>query len=416
MTTETYKNRSKKTVLSVTNNRVSAIQKSDTEKTGLRVYDNGCIGVAGAIGVYDENRLTDRAKHMLKFKIPYDCEPADNISRTMDLSDTFTLSDEDFVRNSEDLLAMLTRNHPEFAFTHKISYEENETRLSNSVGADLTCRDKTVRVELVFKHKNSKNLMDGIGATVMRGYDVEAAYKSISGVCSCYEEKVSAPEEKMPVVMLLDHDSVLTKFITDLNGRAMGANSSLFSGKTGQKLFADHFSLCVQRDPRKHENYMSFFDAEGTVLEGDRFMLIENGVIKSPYSSKKTAKQYGFAVTGSAGGEYDSVPDTAYGSIRVQPGEKTIKEMLGGRKAVYVVYAGGGDFTAQGEYASPVQAAYLFDGEDFIGRLPQLSIRSNVYDMFGKDFIGLSSDGDNPHCALKYLAMDMYVSQIGDWL
>ena len=416
MTTETYKIRSKKTVLSVSNSRISAVQKTDTVKTGLRVYENGCIGVAGAIGSFDENKLADRAKQMLKFNISYDCEPAGDISRTMDLTSSFTLSDEDFVRNSEDLLDTIRRLYPQFAFHHKIMREENETSLRNSGGADLTCRDKVVRVELFYKHKNSKNLMDCIGATTMRGFDTDAILKSISGTCACYEEKVSAPEEKMPVVMLLDHDSVLGKFITDLNGRAMGANSSLFSGKTGQKLFADHFSLCVQRDPLMHENYMSFFDAEGTVLDGDRFMLIENGVLKSPYSSKKTAGQYGYAVTGSAGGEFDSVPDTAYGSIRVQPGEKTINELLGGRKAVYIVISGGGDFTAQGEYAAPVQSAFLFDGENYIGRLPQLSIRSNVYDMFGKDFIGLSTDGDNPHCAMRYLAMEMNVSQIGDWL
>ena len=416
MTTETYKTRSKKTTLSVTNNTISAIKKSDTVKTGVRIYENGCIGVAGAIGAYDEKQLSGRAKHMLSFKIPYDCESAGEISRTMDLTDSFSLSDEEFVRSSEEVLSMLTRNHPQFSFSHKIFYEETETQLHNSNGADLAYRDKIVQFELVIKHKGSKNLMDGIGATYMRGIDVQAVYNAISETCGSFEEKVTLPEEKMPVVQLINKEFILQKFLTDLHGRAMGANASLFSGKIGEKLFADHFSLCVQRDPLKSEGSPSFFDAEGTVLPDNRFMLIENGVIKAPYSSKKIAKQYGYPVTGSAGGEYDSVPVTAYETISVQPGEKTIKELLGGRKAVYIVIASGGDFTSQGEYASPVQAAYLFDGENLLGRLPQLSIRSNVYDMFGKDFIGMSTDGNNPHCPFKFLATDMYVEQIGDWL
>ena len=414
MTTETFKIRSKKTSLSVMNNTISAISKSDTEKTGLRIYDNGYIGVAGAIGKYDENQLADRAKHMLNFKIPYDCEPASSIIRAVDLSDSFTLADEDFVRSSGEVLATLTREYPRFAFSHKITYDESETRLYNDCGADLSCRDKSVQFELVIKHKMSKSLMDGFGITYMRGFDKDAILKAISEICACYEEEVSPPEEKMPVIMLINQESLLEKFITDLNARSMGTKASLFSDKLWEKLFADHFSLCVQRNPR--EDYQCFFDTEGTVLPDDRYYLIENGVLKSAYTSKKTAKQFGFDITGSAGGDYDSVPDTSYAGIGVRSGDKTIKELLGGRKAVYVVFASGGDFTSQGEYASPVQSAFLFDGTSILGRLPQISVRSNVFDMFGKDFIGMSSDGNNPHCPFKYLAIDMNVSTIGGWM
>ena len=412
MTREVYSEHSKRTTLSVANNRISAVQKANTVKTGLRLYEDGCIGIAGAIGAYDENRLAGHAKQMLKFKIPYNCRPASDVSETVDLSGSFTLSEEDFVRSSEALLEKLARRYPRFAFSHKITYEEFETRLQNDRGANLVCRDKWVQAELLIKHKKSKSVMDSVGVDVMRGSDINGMFKAISETCACYEEQVSAPEGKMPVVFLLDN-SVLNKF-ADLNGRAMGTGASLFAGKIGQKLFAEHFSLSVERKPR--EQYQCFFDAEGTVLPDGRFPLIENGVLQSPYSSKKIAAEYGYAVTGSAAGEYDSVPDTSYEGVRVQSSGKTIKELLGGRKAVYVVFASGGDYTSQGEYASPVQSAFLFDGSSLLGRLPQISISSNIYDMFGKDFIGSSSDGNSPHIPLKYLAMEMDVTTIGDWL
>jgi len=413
MTIEKYGTRTRKTELSVTNNAVSAILKSDTAKTGLRVYDNGNIGVAGAIGSYDENRLLGRAKHMLNFAIPYDCEPASDACRHVDLTGAFKISDEDFVRISEELLDKLSRNYPQFSFNHKIVLEENEVFLINDKNAGMSCRDKNAQVELLIKHKGSKNLMDSIGATVMRGFDLESMYGPVSETCACYEEKVEAPESKMPVVMLFNCGIILQKFYTDLNGRSMGTNASLFSGKIGQKLFSDNFTLQLERYPL--ENYQCFFDAEGTVLPGDRFPLIENGVLKHPYSSKKIAKQYGFPATGSAGGDYDSVPDTSPESIAVKSSGKTINELLGGREAIYIVFASGGDFTSQGEYASPVQSSFLFRDGRLIGRLPQLSISSNVYGMFGKDFIGLSTDGNNPLSPMKYLAIDMNVTRIGDW-
>ena len=57
-----------------------------------------------------------------------------------------------------------------------------------------------------------------------------------------------------------------------------------------------------------------------------------------------------------------------------------------------VMFAGGGDFTPDGKYASPVQLAYLTDGEKLIGRVPEFTIKSSIYDIFGKNFIGMSCD------------------------
>lgn len=54
----------------------------------------------------------------------------------------------------------------------------------------------------------------------------------------------------------------------------------------------------------------------------------------------------------------------------------------------------GGGFSDTGEYAMPVQMSYLTDGEKILGRLPPFTMRSNLFDMFGKDFIGTSKHTD----------------------
>ena len=38
----------------------------------------------------------------------------------------------------------------------------------------------------------------------------------------------------------------------------------------------------------------------------------------------------------------------------------------------------------------PIHTALLTDGEKILGRLPPFTIKSNMFDMFGKDFIGVS--------------------------
>lgn len=40
----------------------------------------------------------------------------------------------------------------------------------------------------------------------------------------------------------------------------------------------------------------------------------------------------------------------------------------------------------------PVQLGYLCDGERLLGRLPEFTLVSNLFDMFGEDFIGVGCD------------------------
>ena len=73
----------KKTSLSVTNSKISAVLRSNIQKTGVRLYEKDCIGIAGAIGSYDDNDLTNNAKQMLKFKVPYECAPTEEEKRSL---------------------------------------------------------------------------------------------------------------------------------------------------------------------------------------------------------------------------------------------------------------------------------------------------------------------------------------------
>ena len=418
MIKEIYTIKSKETILTVANNKITAVQKSDTTKTGLRLYEQGKIGIAGAIGNYDENALMGKAKQMLNFNIPYLPLPTKELKREENLSNEFTLSEVDFFKASEELLEKLSHSYPQFSFNHKITLEESEISLTNDLGTNLVSKDKSVDVSLLFKHKDSKNLMDGLGSTKGRGYDVVDAFRVISQPCGCFEEKVPLPTvnagEKIPVIFLYDTNLPLMKFMTDLNGHAFGAGASLFSNKIGEQLFGEHFTLKVSRNTKT--DYLPFFDSEGTILQGGTFNLIEKGILKSPYTSKRVANQYGFAPTSCGFGDYDAIPDTAPVGLDIESSGKTLDELLKGQKAIYVIASMGGDFTPQGEFASPIQSAFLYENGALLGRLPQLSMRSNVFDMFGQDFIGLATDGNSIYNTYKYLALNMEVSTIGDWI
>lgn len=59
---------------------------------------------------------------------------------------------------------------------------------------------------------------------------------------------------------------------------------------------------------------------------------------------------------------------------------------------LFLFVCSGGDWTNEGDYATPVQLAYLMQGGKLIGRLPEFAVSGNVFDLFGKDFVGVSAD------------------------
>ena len=97
-------------------------------------------------------------------------------------------------------------------------------------------------------------------------------------------------------------------------------------------------------------------------------------------------------ITGSANFGMTDVPGNGYVNLRIKRSDKTVKELLDGRLTVVPIVAAGGGFNDKGEFVTPVQTAMLCDGERFIGRLPEFAIKSNMFDMFGKGFIGVGSD------------------------
>ncbi|NLJ79447.1 MAG: hypothetical protein GX335_00260 [Firmicutes bacterium] len=127
------------------------------------------------------------------------------------------------------------------------------------------------------------------------------------------------------------------------------------------------------------------------VLEDNRFPLIEKGQLKAVLTDKRTAHLYDLPHSGAAAGDYDDVPtiDSSHGgSLSFRTDSRNLKEALGGEPAIFAFISSGGDFTADGAYAAPLQVSFLFDGRRLLGKLPEFSVRSHLDKMLGEDYIG----------------------------
>ncbi len=414
MNKEQYTQHVRELSLNVVQTRVDSIRKKEILRTGVRVYEGGLIGVAGALGRYDDSDLTQRAISALELEIPYPYEPTAGNKEVVEPPHDLPEGAE-FVDEMQHMLAELGRAQPEFSFSNKINLRTQTVQLANDLGLDLSYRGTSIEVVLLIKDKKSANIIDAFAGYEGWRYDRAEFLRLANMVCDAFRCPVEIDDGIYPVLFFSGDGTYQGKLAESLHGQLYATGGSLFSGRMGQRLFAGNLTVYESRN-WQDSIIGPFFDAEGTVNDDHRCTLIRDGVLVAVRTDKKNAAKYGLPLTGSAHCEYDSVPTLgnphrALPSLRMSSTGKTMKDLLDGRKGILVWIALGGDFTPDGHFATPVQLAYLFDGEKLLGRLPELSVSSHLYDMLGQDFIGVSSDSLTSLSRLDVIAMNMKVSR-----
>ncbi len=69
--------------------------------------------------------------------------------------------------------------------------------------------------------------------------------------------------------------------------------------------------------------------------------------------------------------------------------------------------ASGGDMTPEGHCATPVQMAYLVENGKLVGRLPELNISGNFFELLGKDYLGTVHGTPQLKSMLSAVTMDV---------
>jgi PmbA protein len=407
MTKETYTLIKDEVSVKVTASVPESLRTKRIKRTGLRVYQDGCLGISGYMGEVGAEDALKRAQAALAYKIAYPCEPSANLARTV------TIGAKPFTPEALDaevaaLLAALRKDFPQFVLSAPSIKSGTYTEaLSNDAGLDLL--SSIILHEFVFLYKlnTSSSIMDGWFAYGGKDYDRQAFLAYAGETLNAYLNEVQLPSEgRLPVFFDDTEGLVKSIFSRELSGMTFGSGGSLFSGKAGQKLFNEGVTLFNSRQ----NDYLPFFDAEGVCAEG--FKYIENGVLRAPYADKKTAARFGYTSSGNADAAYDGTPSSDSGIMKLQHQAKTLKEMQGGAPAVFISMASGGDFTNEGGFGTPAQVAFLMKDGKLVGRLPQLQLSSSVYDMYGKDFLGVSADTVMPLSTNRWLGFMMDVRKM----
>lgn len=123
-------------------------------------------------------------------------------------------------------------------------------------------------------------------------------------------------------------------------------------------------------------------------------------------TAKKSAEKFGLPNLGTASAAYGGMPSLGFNQFYADATAPTLGALAPG-KAVYVVIASGGDMTPEGHYATPVQMAYLVENGKLVGRLPELNISGNFFELLGKDYLGTVHGTPQLKSTLSAVTMDV---------
>ncbi len=383
--------------------KINTFSKDERTDRSFRVYDGEYAGVQFVQGMADEEEQFAKAAENLSLKRPYKFA-LETGTRHRDKTER-GYTDRELMDIAHEAVEYLKTHHPDFIISGEIYVSTSTKAIKNTLGLDLSNTDSTLDIEIAFKHKDSKDIDDGWFSIGQRDFDFKKFTDMADNYLTNFTNRVELPEE---LIIQEQYYGYLGKLNECLNAENMALGTSLLSGRIGEKVFADGFTLT--HDVSDKETWFTpFFDGEGVVQPNDRRVFIENGVLLSGYADKYTADKYGVPHTGSAGINMTDIPYNGYVNLRIERSEKTVKELLDGRLTVVPIIAAGGGFNDKGEYVTPIQTAMLCDGERFIGRLPEFAIKGNMFDMFGRDFIGVGSD--DPVFNDKQILMRMQYSK-----
>lgn len=385
MVKELYQLKTKELTLNITNGEIDSVRKKSLTKSGCRVYDNGCIGIEGVLGEPTQETW-EKAERALAMQIPYPYEPTKNLIKHRTLG--AFVDEKEFIAKAELLLKTLKSEFPEFVFSNKIEAGEETTILKNDAGLDLCDKQSYVSIGIIVKEAASANVFDSVIQWSGRLFEYEAVLETARNILRAHLTPIELPQEKVPVLFgCYTVSSILGDY---LHSQKLKKGASLLSGKEGTKVFSDKLTLSVVRGD---DSYVPFFDAEGTVVPNERLPLLENGVLLRGIADKLSAEEFGVELTSSAYGGYDDVPMLVAHPFTLElKAGGTAEKILGGKDAIYICMASGGDITPAGDYATPVQTAYLCRDGKLVGKLPELNIRGNIFAMLGEDYLGTSSD------------------------
>lgn len=396
------------TPVSFKNNRLHSVSETESSGFGIRVNMDGRTGFSYTNDSDNVDGAVKRSLGMCRygdienFILPGDAavtfEPYDH-----EISG-FNIRDE--IDRSEKMIDDIKSVFPGINVDLSIASSTGMVRLLNSAGADVSYRESyysmSVSCSLIMPDGSrvetweSRSELKPADCSFLKKILIDKIDKAL------HPEKIDTG--LYPVIFPPQAFGRLLGFVASgLNGAAVWKGVSPFSDKMGEKIFSESFTMTdnpfIAGSP-----YSVPFDGEG--VNTCRRFLVRNGVIETFITDLKYSERLKLDPTGNASRGYSSLPSPSFHGIAVEPGSRSLEEIISGidRGIVAEQFIGlGQSNTITGDFSASLDLAFLVEKGKIRGRVKDCMISGNIIDLMKKDFTASSNAERRGSSVLPYV-------------
>lgn len=384
MTTET-----ETTTVRFESNQLKGSEVEETRGMALRVVKDGRLGFAATSDMTAVEKAIENAVASAAFgdEVPINfpgAQPGPDV-KTYD-GTIVELPVRKLVDIGEEIIDLITEADQDALVNARLERGVERRFVRNQAGADVevarTPFSLLIQVTRV-KGDDVLIMFDLSGSTVWEE-DVLTSARQLAERLRLAQRTATMVSGKMPVLFSPTGALVLgLPLMVGLNGRDVYKGVSPLAGKLGEQLVDPAFSLID--DPTLDGRFGSAsHDGEG--VAHSRTPLIENGKLTSFYYDLKTAAQAGAEPTGNGGRGLFSPPRPSPTNLVVESGATSVADIIAGIDRGLLVDnvlgLGQGNIIS-GAFSNPVSLGFKIENGEIVGRVKDLSIAGNVYDVLG---------------------------------
>ena len=385
-------------------NRLKQLESADSEGTALRLWKNGCPGLAVAYGPVEAQALVDRAIALSQLNEPEDVElaPASQLIYP-DMGEVVSV--ETLVEWGKQAIELVRDHYPDVLCAGGWECESETTRLITSNGLDCGYTDTTLsgflEVEWV-RGDDFLNVSDG--QTLRDNLDPVLVAHLIMQRLEWAKENVGAPIGRVPIIFTSKAADMLWGTVqAALNGKQVIEGASPWSDRLNQSVMSP--SLTISQKPEAGP-FSCPFDDEGTPTRPMTF--VDKGVLQMFYADRTTGKILGSGTTGNGFRPgLGSYPNPGLFNMLIEPGVKSFPELISTMEDGLVLdqMLGGGS-SISGEFSINVDLGYRVQKGQIVGRVKDTMVAGSVYTAL-KNLVELGGDGDwNGSCHTPSLIVE----------
>lgn len=387
-------------------NRLKQLESSQSEGTALRLWREGCPGLAVAYGLVEPEVLVEKAIALSYLNSPETIELTE--SRTAIYPELGTLvAVEKLVEMGKNAIAQIRDAYSDVICSAEFECEQETTILMNSQG--LHCEYTDISTSYF------------LGVELVRGEDFLAIYdgeytrnqlnpntviEQIIQRLNWAESNVAPLTGKVPILLTSNAATMLWSTIAAaLNGKRVLEKSSPWSESLGKLIASEMITLSQKPDV---EPYSCPFDDEGTPTQF--LSLITQGQLQQFYTDRTIGKELGIGTTGNGFrpslGHYPT-PDLV--NLLIEPGQSSFAELISHLDHGLIIdqmLGGGADIS--GSFSINVDLGYRVEKGKIVGRVKDTMVAGNVYTAL-KEVVALGNDNRwNSSCYTPSLIVESF--------